>query len=107
MYQTPQSPQQSIHMTLARLPQVMPKMKRGIIQNSPQRIVEGNYQQMRIVKQLTQYVIGIRTAASGNNSYTPTIETVTQIKFKKLPFYEVIKPTLLTGTDKMYITKRF
>jgi len=41
---------------------------------------------------------------SGNNFYTPSIETVAEIKYINLPFYEVIdeviKPTLLTGTDR-------
>ncbi|CAH1738368.1 unnamed protein product [Aphis gossypii] len=41
--------------------------------------------------------------ASENNSDTLSIETVAQIKYKNLPFYEVIdeviKPTLLTGTN--------
>ncbi|CAI6354429.1 unnamed protein product [Macrosiphum euphorbiae] len=40
----------------------------------------------------------------GNNSYTPSPETVAKIKFKKLPFYElidiVLKPTILAGTDR-------
>jgi len=40
----------------------------------------------------------------GNNSYTPSPETVAQIKFKKLPFYEVLnvvlKPNFLAGTDR-------
>jgi len=43
-------------------------------------------------------------AGPSYTSYMPSIGTVPQIKYKKLPFYEVIdeviKPTLLTGTDR-------
>ncbi|KAF0747502.1 E3 SUMO-protein ligase PIAS2-like [Aphis craccivora] len=132
MYQQPQYPQQSMHMARAGLPQVMPKMQRGMYgnhnisnsipannmdNNNIQYIAAGNYQpsgtrtivshqlplkqQMNIVE---QDALGLGTMASGNNSYIPSIETVAKIKFKKLPFYEVIdeviKPTLLTGTDR-------
>ncbi|KAE9522407.1 hypothetical protein AGLY_017194 [Aphis glycines] len=131
MYQPPQYPQQSMHMARAGLPQVMPKMQRGMygnhvsnsipannmVNNNIQYIPAGNYQSSRtqtIVSHqlppnqqmsiIIQDALGFGTTASGNNSYIPSVETVAQIKFKKLPFYEVIdeviKPTLLTGTDR-------
>ncbi|KAE9538038.1 hypothetical protein AGLY_006010 [Aphis glycines] len=57
-------------------------------------------QEMSIIE---QDALGLGTMASGNNSNTLSIETVSQIKYKNLPFYEVIdeviKPTLLTGTN--------
>ncbi|XP_050060069.1 E3 SUMO-protein ligase PIAS1-like isoform X1 [Aphis gossypii] len=63
--------------------------------------VDKGYRNMLSV--VAQDALEVKTTASGNNSYTPSIETVAQIKYKKLPFYEVIdeviKPTLLTGTD--------
>lgn len=129
--QPPQYPQQSMHMARAGLPQVMPQMQRGIygnhisntipannvVNNNIQYIAASSYQpsgsrtivshqlppnqQMNIV---AQDALGLGTTASGNNSYTPSIETVAKLKYKKLPFYEVIdeviKPTLLTGTDR-------
>ncbi|KAE9533463.1 hypothetical protein AGLY_009101 [Aphis glycines] len=133
MYQPQQYPQQSVHVARAGLPQVMPKMQRGVYgkskhsstsiaannmaNNDIQYIAAGNYQpsathtivshqlppnqQMNIVIQDT---LRLGTTDNRNNSYIPSIETVAQIKFKKLPFYEVIdeviKPTLLTGTDR-------
>jgi len=131
MYQPQQYPQQSMHVVRAGLPQVMPKMQRGMYGNhmsnsisannmvngNIQYIAAGNYQpsgsrtivshqippnqQMSIV---AQDALGLGTTASRNNSYIPSIETVAKIKFKKLPFYEVIdeviKPTLLFGTDR-------
>ncbi|CAH1738378.1 unnamed protein product [Aphis gossypii] len=57
-------------------------------------------QEMSIIE---QDALRLGTMASGNNSNTPSIETVSRIKYKNLPFYEVIdeviKPTLLTGTN--------
>ncbi|KAE9524257.1 hypothetical protein AGLY_015296 [Aphis glycines] len=131
MYQPQQYPQQSMHMVRAGLSQVTPKMQRGMygnhmsnsiptnnmVNNNIQYIPAGNYQpsgsrtivshqlppnqKMSIV---AQDALGLGTSASRNNSYVPSIETVAQIKFKKLPFYEVIdeiiKPTLLTGTER-------
>ncbi|CAH1738758.1 unnamed protein product [Aphis gossypii] len=110
MNQPPRFPQLSMHMARVVLPQVMPQRK-GInyirciaVGPSKIRCIESNQlhpnQQMSIV---AQDALEVGTTASGNNSYTPSIEAVAQIKYKKLPFYEVIdeviKPTLLTGTD--------
>ncbi|KAF0752700.1 E3 SUMO-protein ligase PIAS2-like [Aphis craccivora] len=131
MYQPPQYFQQSMHMARAGLPQVMPKMQRdmygnhisnsipanSMVNNNVQYIAAGYYQpsgthtivsHKLFPNQQTSIVaqdeFGLGTTASGNNSYIPSIETVAQIKFKKIPFYEVIdeviKPTLLTGTDR-------
>ncbi|KAF0766272.1 Uncharacterized protein FWK35_00020237 [Aphis craccivora] len=125
MYQPPQYPRQSMHIARAGLRQVMPKMKRGtygnhisnsipannMVNNNIQNTAAGNRTivslQLPLIEQLSivaQDTLGLGTTASKNNSCTPSIETVAQIKFKKLPFYEVIdeviKPTLLTGTDR-------
>jgi len=57
---------------------------------------------MNVVPDPSRYVK--KRMPVGNNSYTPSPETVALIKFKKLPFYEVIdevhKPTFLAGTDR-------
>ncbi|KAE9522001.1 hypothetical protein AGLY_017606 [Aphis glycines] len=110
MYQPPLFPQPSMHMARVVLPQVMPQ-RQGInyirciaVGPSKIRCIVSNQlhpnQQMSIV---AQNALEVGTTASRNNSYTPSIEAVAQIKYKKLPFYEVIdeviKPTLLTGTD--------
>ncbi|KAE9524003.1 hypothetical protein AGLY_015650 [Aphis glycines] len=131
IYQPLQYPQQSTHMVQAELPQVIPTMQRGMygnhisnsipannmVKNNTQYIAADNYQPSRTsttvsyqlppktqISIVAQDALGLGTSASGNNSCTPSIETVAQIKFKKLPFYEVIdeviKPTLLTGTGR-------
>jgi len=135
MYQPPQYPQQSMHMTArAGLPQVMPQMQRGMygnhigansipgntMANNNIQYISGSYQpsgprtivstqlssnhQVNIVVSQDALGFDMKTSTSGNNSYAPSLETVAQIKFKKLPFYEVIdeviKPTLLTGMDR-------
>ncbi|XP_001950665.2 E3 SUMO-protein ligase PIAS2-like [Acyrthosiphon pisum] len=130
MYQPPpQYPQQPMHMTRAGLPQVMPQIQRGInysnsigantMANNNIQYIAGSYQpsgprsitssnlsssqQMNVVSQdPLRYDTGRMPV--GNNLYTPSPETVALIKFKKLPFYEVIdeviKPTFLAGTEK-------
>jgi len=85
----PQYLQQPKHMTLGGLPQDMPQIQRPIYSN----IFGANIRAQMNVVSLVE-----------NNPYTPSPETVAQIKFKKLPFYEVIdeilKPTFLAGTDE-------
>ncbi|XP_025207609.1 E3 SUMO-protein ligase PIAS1-like isoform X2 [Melanaphis sacchari] len=134
MYQPPQYPQQPMHMARAGLPQVMPQMQRGMysnhigansipgntMANNNIQYISGSYQPSgprttivssqlpsnQQINMVSQDALGydMKTSGSGNNSYTPSLETVAQIKFKKLPFYdvvdEVIKPTLLTGMDR-------
>jgi len=129
MYQTtPQYPQQPMHMTRGGLPQVMPQIQRDIYSNSVRantiannniQYISGSYQpsrprsirpshlsssqQMNVV---SQGPLGndMHGTTVGNNSRTPSHETLAQIKFKKLPFYEVIdvvlEPTFLAGTDR-------
>lgn len=128
IYQPPQYSQQSMHMTRAGLPQVMPQIQRSIYSNSIGgntmannniQYISGSYQpsgtrsitsshlsssqQMNVVSQ-DSLGYDMKGLPVGNNSYTPSPETVARIKFKKLPFYEVvdeiIKPTLLVGTDR-------
>ncbi|CAI6364397.1 unnamed protein product [Macrosiphum euphorbiae] len=128
MYQQPpQYSQQPMHMTRAGLPQVMPQIQRGIYSNSIGantmannniQYISGSYQpsgprsitsshlsssqQMNVVPDPLGY--DMKGMPVGNNSYTPSPETVARIKFKKLPFYEVIdeihKPTFLAGTER-------
>jgi len=127
MYQPPpQYPQQPMHMTRAGLPQVMPQIQRGhnysnsvganTMANNNIQYISGSYQpsgsrsitsshlsssqQMNVVSQdPLGYVM--KGMPLGNNWYTPSPETLALIKFKKLPFYEVIdevlKPTLLAS----------
>ncbi|XP_060860345.1 E3 SUMO-protein ligase PIAS2-like [Metopolophium dirhodum] len=128
MYQpAPLYPQQPMHMTRGESPQVMPQIQRGIycnsvgantIANNNIQYTSGSYQpsgprsitsshlsssqQMNVVSQ-DPLGYDMHGMTVGNNSYTPSHETVAQIKFKKIPFYEeidvVLKPTLLAGTD--------
>jgi len=124
----PLYPQQPMHMTRGESPQVMPLIQRDIYSNSVRantiannniqytsdsyqpsgrRSIKSSHlsssQRMNVVSQdpLGYHMRGMTV---GNNSYIPSPETVAQIKFKKLPFYEVIyvvlKPTFLAGTDK-------
>jgi len=129
MYQPPQYPQQSMHMTRAGLPQVMPQIQRSIygnsigantIANNNIQYISGSYQpsgprsiasshlssnqQMNAVPQDGLGYDNMNGSSGGNNPYVPSPEIVAKIKFKKLPFYEVIdemiKPTFLAGTDR-------
>jgi len=116
IYQTQQYPQQSMHMERAGLNQVMPQRQ---VNNNIQYIAAGPSSVPSIVpyqlppnRQMSNVVLdtlGLKTTANVYNSYTPSIETVAQIKLKKLPFYEVvdevIKPTLVTGTDRCTLRK--
>ncbi|XP_060872489.1 E3 SUMO-protein ligase PIAS2-like [Metopolophium dirhodum] len=130
MYQPPpQYPQQPMHMTRAGLPQVMPQIQRGInysnsigantMANNNIQYISGSYQPS-VPRSITsshlssnqQMNVGsqdplgydMKGMPGVNNSFTPSPETIAQIKFKKLPFYEVIdevlQPTFLAGTDK-------
>ncbi|KAF0709833.1 Uncharacterized protein FWK35_00032595 [Aphis craccivora] len=121
LYQPLQYPRQSMHKARAGLPQVKPKIQRGtygkhisnsipannMINNNIQYIAADNYQpsgtrtivshQLTPKEQLSivaKDALVLGTTASRNNACIPCIETVAQIKFKKIPFYEVIKPTL-------------
>lgn len=126
LYQPPQYPQQPMHITRAGLPQTMPQIQRGIysnpigantIANNNIQYITGSYQpppgtrsiasthlpsnqQMNVV---SQDALGF-DMKGGNNSYTPSPEVIAQIKFKKLPFYdvidEIIKPTFIAGLDR-------
>jgi len=122
MYQPPQYSQQSMHMTRAGLPQVMPQMQRGIYGNpmgsntmannniqfisgsyqpaGPRTIVSSQFPSNQQINMVTQDAAGFDV----NNSFTPSLQTLAHLKFKKLPFYEVIdevlKPTVLTGLER-------
>jgi len=134
MYQlAPQYPQQPMHMTRGELPQGMPQIQRSIYSNSVGantmsnnnfQYISGSYQpsrprsitsshlsssqQMNVASQ-DPLGYNMQGMAVENNSYTPSPQTVAQIKFKKLPFYEVIdvvlKPTFLAGTDRCTLKK--
>ncbi|XP_003241678.1 E3 SUMO-protein ligase PIAS2 [Acyrthosiphon pisum] len=134
MYQpAPQYPQQPMHMARGGIPQVMSQIQRGIYHNTFSantmannniQYISGSYQpsgprsitsshlsssqQMNVAPQ-GPLGYNMQGMTVGNNSYTPSPETVAQIKFKKLPFYEVIdvvlKPTFLAGTDKFSLQK--
>ncbi|CAI6362464.1 unnamed protein product [Macrosiphum euphorbiae] len=125
MYQPPpQYPQQPMHMTRAGLPQVMPQIQRGqnysnsiganTMANNNIQYISGSYQpsglrsitsshlsssqQMNVVSQ-DPSGYDMKGTPVGNNLFISSPETVALIKFKKLPFYEVIdevlRPTLL------------
>jgi len=122
LYQPPQYPQQPMQMTRAALPQVMPQMQRSIYggnSNIPgNNNLQYNYQQtvprtimpinqplgMAVPDQMGGYDTN---TAHMNNNFVPT-PPLTNVKFKKLPFYEVIdeiiKPTVLIGQDKCSLT---
>ncbi|XP_060860282.1 E3 SUMO-protein ligase PIAS2-like [Metopolophium dirhodum] len=129
MYQpAPRYRQQPMHMTRGESPQVMPQIQRGNYSNSvgantiannniqytsgshqpsgPRSITSSHLSSSQQMNVVSQDPLGydMRGMTVGNNSYTPSHETVAQIKFKKLPFYEVIdvvlKPTFLAGTNK-------
>jgi len=125
MYQPPQYPQQQMHMTRAGLPQVMPQIQRGIYSNSigantmannniqyisgsyqptgPRSITSSHLSSNQQMNVASQDPLGYDMKGL-NNSYAPSPDLVGQIKFKKLPFYEVIeqiiKPSFLSGSDR-------
>lgn len=123
MYQPPQYSQQPMQMiTRAGLPQVMPQMQRGIYGNSVGantiqgssmannniQYLSGNYQmaaprtasQLPMVQQIT--VRPTDALSADSNAYMPSAQVLSQIRFKALPFYdvvsEILRPTLLAGT---------
>lgn len=117
--QPPQYPQQPMHIPRAGLPQVMPQIQRGIYGNSiaGNNNIQYNYQPAgprNIVSQvpLNQQVNAIGTDhltydMNNANSFTPSTQSLTNIKLKKLPFYEVyaeiIKPCILVGHERCSI----
>ncbi|XP_022162931.1 E3 SUMO-protein ligase PIAS1-like [Myzus persicae] len=127
-YQLPQYPQQSVHMTSARLPQFPSKIEglrlgyptgtnsfpRNTVANNHIQCVSGSYQPVRphtvVSSQLptnqnTSYlVLNPQTSGNSNASVSiPSSQIVADYKFKKLPFYDVIKdtikPTSLNGSN--------
>lgn len=114
----PQYNQSSIHMARAGLPQVMPQVQRGMYgnnnypysyqQNAPRRIISQAPPNQSIhVAAADPMGFDLNTLNSGNNNSLcgpPAVQSLTNIKFKKLPFYEVvgeiIKPITLTGQDR-------
>ncbi|XP_008186608.1 E3 SUMO-protein ligase PIAS2-like [Acyrthosiphon pisum] len=127
MYQpVPQYPPQPMLMARGGLLQVMPQIQRSIHNNfigantmaniqymsgsyqpsGPRFIMTSNLSSSQQLNVVSQDPLGhdIQERTVENNFYTPSPETVAQIKFKKLTFYEVIdvviKPTFLAGMDK-------
>lgn len=124
MYPPPQYAPQSMHLTRAGLPQVMPQMSRGMynnnmapnnpnIQYSYQPTIPRNMSQVPSTQQLNMISsdapmsYNMNVVGGVNNSYVqppaPPL-SMNNIKFKKLPFYEVldeiIKPTILMGQER-------
>lgn len=122
MYQPPQYPQQSMHMTRAGLPQVMPQMQRGMYgnniaagnsniqygyqQSGPRNIVSQvpTNQQLNMGAPSDPMAFDMNAAASSGSSFIPSAQTLTNIKLKKLPFYEIYseiyKPVSLVGQER-------
>ncbi|XP_015363942.1 PREDICTED: E3 SUMO-protein ligase PIAS2-like [Diuraphis noxia] len=129
MYQPPQYPQQTLYATRPGLPRLIPQHQRSIygnpigannMANNNIQYVSGNYQssgpRSTVSSHLSsnqQMIAGLQDgsgynnmkgSSGGNNPYFPSPEIVAQIKFKKLPFYElidaIIKPTILVGSDR-------
>lgn len=122
MYQPPPY-QQSMNMVRSGLPQVMPQMQRGMygsnITGSTSSASNNNIQYSyhvpntrNIVSQVSsnqQMNMGTRYDMSaqipGNSiPFSSSLPSLTNVKFKKLPFYEVIaeviKPTTLIGQER-------
>lgn len=113
----PQYNQQSIHMARAGLPQVMPQIQRGMYgnpsypygyqPNGPRRIISQAPANQTIhltaPNPLGFDMMGLNPG-NNNSVLTPPAPALTNIKFKKLPFFElieeVIKPTTLIGQDR-------
>lgn len=123
MFPPPQYPPQSMHLTRAGLPQVMPQMTRGMygnnmgtnnsnIQYSYQPSLPRNMPQVPTSQQLNlmpsdPLAYTLNTAGSNNTYNQPPVpppQSMNNIKFRKLPFYEVldeiIKPTILIGQER-------
>lgn len=120
MYQPPPY-QQSMNLSRSGLPQVMPQMARGLYGSNitGNTISSNNNMQYyhaptsrNIVSQIstnqhtnmgTQNSVRYDTSAPENNNPTTLILPI-NVKFKKLPFYEVIdevyKPIILNGNEK-------
>lgn len=114
MYQPPQYGQQQMH-TIMRPglpPQMMPQMQRGMYGNNSNNI-QYNYQSIapRSMSQMpsnqqhnmTMNQMGYDLNL-GANSYNQPVQTQANVKFKKLPFYEIFRelvpPSTLIGTDR-------
>lgn len=116
MFQPQQYSQQSMHMTRAGLPQVMPQMQRGMygsgnIQYNYQRagrnMVPAN-NQLNLVPPNQLTYVDMNAASSVNNNYTQRTHSLANIRLKKLPFYtvleEVIRPNTLVGQERCSLT---
>lgn len=117
--QPPQYPQQPMHIPRAGLPQVMPQIQRGIYGNSisANNNIQYNYQPAgprNIVSQAPSNqqvnVVGtdhLTYDVNNANSFSPSTQSLTNVKLKKLPFYEVyaeiIKPCVLVGHERCSI----
>lgn len=122
MYPPPQYNPQSMHLTRAGLPQVMPQMSRGMYSNNmgPNNAnIQYSYQPTmpRNMSQVPSQQLNMMSSESPmsynmnvggvNSAYTqpsaPPL-SMNNIKFKRLPFYEVmdeiIKPTILMGQER-------
>jgi len=123
MYQPPQypQPQSTMHMSRAGLPQVMPQMTRNLYGNTMpamgNNIQYSGYQpsgSRSIVSQIptnqqmsvapSDPMVFDMNASTSGNLLLPSTQPLTDIKLKKLPFYEiraeVIKPTTLIGQER-------
>jgi len=123
MDQLSQYPQQSEHMTRARLPQAVPKIEglghgnlRGAntfpgnnMANNHIQYVSGSYRPVRphtvVPSQVPTYQQNSPTSEHSNAfASIPPPQIVANYKFNKLPFYDVIediiKPTPLDGSDR-------
>lgn len=116
--QPPQYPHQSMHMPRAGLPQVMPQIQRGIygsnisgsnnIQYSYQPAGPRNVTQVPLNQQVNVVATDHLTYDMNNaSSFTPSAQSLANVKLKKLPFYEVIaeiiKPSTLVGHERCSI----
>jgi len=124
MHQLPRYSRQAMHMNRAGLPQIQRgyilNLNAANVQNNIQ-IISGSYQvsgprsiapshlssnqQMKTAPQDGIQIDLTNESTDGDNTYVPSPETLSKIKFKNLPFYELtnqtIKPTFLNGTNRI------
>lgn len=121
LYQPPQYPQ-SLHLTRAGLPQVMPQVQRGIYGNgniAQSSNIQYNYQPSTNLRNMVAQApvnqqLGMVASGQGPfdmNGVTPnsfaapsTTQSAVNVKLRKLPFYEIIdelvKSTILSGHER-------
>lgn len=121
MYPTPQYPPQQMQITRAGLPQVMPQIQRSIYGNSNitgNNSIQYNYHstaprnmvhQIPVNQQLGSIVTPDQVGydmnqSSLNSNFVPPTPSLTNVKLRKLPFYEVhneiVKPVTLIGQER-------